>query len=156
MSKTPHGGRGGGFTLPKDAARQEANHADNERQHAWGQRRRLWSAARSAAGAQEGGTPSKTNSLGDDSEEDGEDKEKGEINPFPQSPLPEDLPSLGDLFSWQTGISFGVHWPKNPLVGTGASFGPPPQSILTLVFSDLQKMGVVLVAIGTTHLLGVS
>jgi hypothetical protein len=42
---------GGGFTLPKDAARQEANHADNERQHAWGQRRRLWSAARSAAGA---------------------------------------------------------------------------------------------------------
>jgi hypothetical protein len=51
MSKTAHGGGGGGFTLPKDAARQEANHVDNERQHAWGQRRQLWSAARSAAGA---------------------------------------------------------------------------------------------------------
>jgi hypothetical protein len=38
----------------------------------------------------------------------------------------------------------------------GASFGPSPQSGLTLVSSDLQGMSFALVVTGTTHLLEVS
>jgi hypothetical protein len=36
---------------------------------------------------------------GDGNEEEDEDEEEGEITPYPHSLPPEDLPSLGDLFS---------------------------------------------------------
>jgi hypothetical protein len=44
-------------------------------------------------------TPFKPESSGGDDEEEYEDREEGEVTPPPHSPLPEDLPSLGDIFS---------------------------------------------------------
>jgi hypothetical protein len=44
--------------------------------------------------------------------------EDREIPPSPHSPPPEDLPSLGDLFSQQTGISVGARKIKRPWMGT--------------------------------------
>jgi hypothetical protein len=47
-------------------------------------------------------------------EEQGKDEEQGEITPSPHSLPLEDIPSLGDLFSQQAGISVGARWPKCP------------------------------------------
>jgi hypothetical protein len=73
---------------------QEANRADNERQQARKQRRWLRSTSQTTARARREETPSEPESSGDEDE----DKE-GEITPSPHSLPPEDLPSLGDLFS---------------------------------------------------------
>jgi hypothetical protein len=59
-----------------------------------------------------------------------------EITPSLHSLPPEDLPSLGDPFSQQTGISVGACWMKHPQTGTWASFSPPLQSSLALVSPD--------------------
>jgi hypothetical protein len=131
----------GGPTLPEDVVWQEANYADNERQQAWRQRRRLQSAARTVARAHREETPSEPESSGDDDVEEGEDEEEEEITPSPQSP-PKNLPSLGDLFSQQAGISVGVRWTKCPWSGTRGSSSPPPQSSLMLVYYVLQGMSV--------------
>jgi hypothetical protein len=88
-----------GVTLPKDAARQETNHPDNKRQQALRQRRRLWSATQAAVRVRGEETPSEPDSSGYGNEEEDEDEEEGEVTPSPHSPSPEDLPSLGDLFS---------------------------------------------------------
>jgi hypothetical protein len=82
-------------------------------------------------------TPSEPKSLGHGDEEGDDDEEEGEITPSPYSPPPEDLPSLGDFFSYQAGISIGARQPKHPQIGTRASSGPPPQASLALVSSDL-------------------
>jgi hypothetical protein len=58
-------------------------------------------------------TPSEIESSGDDVEED-EDEEVVNIIPSPHSPHLEDLPSPGDLFSQQSGISVGVRQMKYP------------------------------------------
>jgi hypothetical protein len=130
-----------GVTLPEDAARWETNRAENERQQAQRQRRRLWSATRAATRAWGEETPSEPESSGDDDEEEDEDEEEGEITHSP-SPPPEDLPSLGDLFSQQAGVSVGARRVKRPKAGTGASSDPPPQSGLALVHYDLQGMSI--------------
>jgi hypothetical protein len=72
--------------------------------------------------------------LGDGDEAEDEDEEQGEITPSPHSPMLEDLPSLGDLFRQQAGISIGARRSEHPQTGIDASFGPPLQSRLTLVF----------------------
>jgi hypothetical protein len=87
-------------------------------------------------------TPFKHDSSGDGDEEGDEDKEEGVITPSPHSTPPEDLPSLGDLFSWQAGISVSVRWTKRPRMGLEALSGLPPQSGLMLVCSDLLGMSV--------------
>jgi hypothetical protein len=56
-----------------------------------------------------GGTPSEFKSLGDGYEKEDEDEEEGEVTPSPHSPPPEDLPSLGDLFSQKAGVSINAH-----------------------------------------------
>jgi hypothetical protein len=76
-------------------------------------------------------------SSGGGNEEEDEDEEEGEVTPSPNSPPPEDLPLLRDLFSQQAGIFVGVRQPKRPRMCTGASSGPSPQSDLTLVSSNL-------------------
>jgi hypothetical protein len=48
-----------------------------------------------------------------------EEEEEGEITSSPHSPPLEDLPSLGDLFSRQAGISIGARRAKLPRVDTG-------------------------------------
>jgi hypothetical protein len=56
-------------------------------------------------------TPSEPEPSGGDNEEKDEDEEEGEVTPPPppaHSPLPEDLPVLGDIFSWHVGISNGA------------------------------------------------
>jgi hypothetical protein len=63
-------------------------------------------------GAGRGDTASEPKSLGGDDEEEDEDREEGEVTPPPHSLLPEDLPSLSDIFSRQARISFGTGWPK--------------------------------------------
>jgi hypothetical protein len=47
--------------------------------------------------------------LGDGYEKEDEDEEEGEVTPSPHSPPPEDLPSLGDLFSQKAGVSINAH-----------------------------------------------
>jgi hypothetical protein len=47
-------------------------------------------------------------------DEEDEDEIEGAITPSPHSLPPKDIPSLGDLFSQQAGISVGVCWPKRP------------------------------------------
>jgi hypothetical protein len=74
MHTTPHGGRG--VTLPKDVARWEANHSDNERQHARKQRNRR-SAIQTVVRMRGEETPFEPESLGDDNEKEDEDKEEG-------------------------------------------------------------------------------
>jgi hypothetical protein len=117
-----------GVTLPKDAVRWEANHVENERQQA--RKQRWWQ------------TPSEPESSGDGDEEVDEDEEEGQTTrSLPSSP-PKVLPLFGDLFSQQAGISVGTCRAKRPRAGTGASFGPLPQSGLVLVDSDLQGMSI--------------
>jgi hypothetical protein len=81
-------------------------------------------------------TPSEPGSLGDGDKED-EDEEEGELTPSLPSSPPEVLPSLGDLFSQQAGLSVGTHQVKQPQAVTDASSGPPPQFGPGLVHSDL-------------------
>jgi hypothetical protein len=57
-------------------------------------------------------TPSESESLGVNDEEEGEGMEEGEIISSPSSSPPEVLPSLGDLFHQQAGISTGTHRTK--------------------------------------------
>jgi hypothetical protein len=80
--------------LPKDVARQEANHADNERCHAQRQRRQVRSTARATATARGEQTPSVSESIGDNDEEEDEDEEEGEIISSPHSPPPQTSPYL--------------------------------------------------------------
>jgi hypothetical protein len=49
---------------------------------------------------------------GIEAEHEDEGAGEGEVTPPPHTPPPEDLPSLGDLFSQQAGISNCVCWPK--------------------------------------------
>jgi hypothetical protein len=73
-----------------------------------------WCVTRALMRARGEETPSKPESSKDGDEEEDEDEEYGEITPSPHSPPPEDLPSLGYLFSQQTGISVGVRWTRCP------------------------------------------
>jgi hypothetical protein len=72
----------------------------------------------------------------------------------PHSPLPEDIPLLGDIFSQQVGISVGARRPRRPHMKTGPLTGLPSQPYLTLVSPDLQGMSVVAVVTVIDHLLG--
>jgi hypothetical protein len=83
-------------------------------------------------------TPSEPKSLRGGDEVEDEDEEEGEITPLPHSLPPKDLPSPGDVFSQQAGISVGARQPKCPQTGTGALSDPSPHSSLALVSSDLQ------------------
>jgi hypothetical protein len=132
-----HTQRPEGVTLPEDVVGREANLVYSKQMQAWRQRRRDWSAAWAAARARGQETPSEPESSGGDNEEDDKDGEEGEVTPPPHSPLPEDLPSLGDLFSWQVGISVSMCRPKWPRTETGSSTGPSPQPRLALVSPDL-------------------
>jgi hypothetical protein len=82
-------------------------------------------------------TPSEPKSSRDDNEEEDEDEEEERNNSLSPLSALEDLPSLGDLFSQQAGISVGARQTKRPRMGAGRSSGPPPQSRLMLVYSDL-------------------
>jgi hypothetical protein len=53
-------------------------------------------------------------------------------------PSPPNLPSLGDLFNQQEGISVGTHRMKHPQIDTEGVSGLLLQFGLTLVYSDLQ------------------
>jgi hypothetical protein len=89
--------RGGGVTLPEDAARWEANRADNERQRVRKQRRQLRSSARAVVRARRlGGTLFELGSSRAN-EEEGEDEEEREIISSPRSPSPESLLLPRDL-----------------------------------------------------------
>jgi hypothetical protein len=78
-------------------------------------------------------TPSEPESSGADNEEEDEDGEEGEVTPPPHSMLPEDLPSLGDIFSQQAWFSIGARRLKRPWTETEPSIDPPSQPCLTLV-----------------------
>jgi hypothetical protein len=78
-------------TLPKDAVRQEANYANNERRQARRQRRWARSAGRAAVRARGEETLSEPESSGDGDEEEDEDEEEGETTP---SPPPKTSPCL--------------------------------------------------------------
>jgi hypothetical protein len=59
------------------------------------------------------------------------------VTPPPHSPSREALPSLGDIYSRQAGITFGACQPKWPQMETGSSTGRMPHPRLTLVSPDL-------------------
>jgi hypothetical protein len=88
--------------------RWEANSVHSEWLCAQRQRRRAWSATRAAARERGEDTPSEPESSGADDEEEDKDMEEAEVTPPPHSPPLEDLPSLGDLFSQQAGVSIGA------------------------------------------------
>jgi hypothetical protein len=69
-----------------------------------------------------GRTPSELESSRDD--EEGKDKEEGEII-FPFSPLLENLPSPGDLFGRQMGAPASARWVKHPQVDAGGMSSLP-------------------------------
>jgi hypothetical protein len=71
-------------------------------------------------------TPSEPESSGGDDKDEDEDEEEREVTPPPNSLLPKDLPSLGDLFGRQAGIFVGVRRSKWPRMETGPSTDPPP------------------------------
>jgi hypothetical protein len=78
-----------------------------------------------AARARGEDTPSDPESSGGDNKEEDEYREEGEVIPPPHSPPPDDLPSLGDIFNQQAGISVGTHWPKWSQIETGPLTGLP-------------------------------
>jgi hypothetical protein len=106
-----------GVTLPEDVARREANHAKNKRQCAWKQRMWLRSASQAATRAQGEETPFELESSGADKED--EDEEEGEIISSPHSPLPINLPSLGDIFRQQGRIPASARQTKCPWADVG-------------------------------------
>jgi hypothetical protein len=108
--------------------RREANGTHGEWLQVWRQRRRALSAARAAARVWGEDTPFELKSSGGDDEEEDEDEEEGEVTPPLHSPPPENLPSLSDLFSRQTGFSIGTRQPKRPRVETGPLTGLSPHS----------------------------
>jgi hypothetical protein len=81
--------------------------------------------------------------------------EEGEVTPPPHSPLPEDLPLRGAIFSQQAGIFVGARRSKQPRTEIESSTSPPLQPRLALVTLDLQGVSVVLVVTGMSLLLGV-
>jgi hypothetical protein len=92
-----------------------------------------------AARAQREETPSESASSRDDDAGEDEVEEDGEKFSSPRSPpLPLNLPSLGDLFNQQEGISVGTHRMKHPQMDTEGVSGLLLQFGLTLVYSDLQ------------------
>jgi hypothetical protein len=101
------------------------------------QRRRLRCAAQMTARARGEETTSESESSRDDDEEEDEGAKEGKITSSPHSLPPEVLPSPGDLFHQQAGISIGTRRTKHPRTDSRGSFSPPPQSGLTLVYSDL-------------------
>jgi hypothetical protein len=70
-------------------------------------------------------TPSEPECLRGHDEDEDEDGEEGEETPPPHSLLSEDLPSLGDIFRWQSGISLGACQPKWPYIETKQLTGLP-------------------------------
>jgi hypothetical protein len=77
------------------------------------------------------------------------------VTPRPHSSPPEDLPSLGDIFSQQAGISVSVRQLKWQQMETGSSTGLLPQPHLARVSLDLQGVSVVPVVTWMSHLLWV-
>jgi hypothetical protein len=71
-------------------------------------------------------TPSEPESSRGDDEEGDEDEEEVVVTPPPNSLPPKDVPSIGDLFCWQEGISFGARRLKQPQTETGPAIGPSP------------------------------
>jgi hypothetical protein len=70
QARTQRLAKGGGFTLPEDVVRWEANHTHGERLWVRRQRRLAWSATRVVMRARGEDTPSELESLrGDDEEE---------------------------------------------------------------------------------------
>jgi hypothetical protein len=55
-----------------------------------------------------GGNFLRPESSGGDDEEVDEDREEEEVTPHPHSPLPKDLPTLGDIFRRDAGIFVGA------------------------------------------------
>jgi hypothetical protein len=137
-----------GVTLPEHVARWEANRADNERQCVRKQRRQLRSAARAAARARGEETPSESWSSGADEEE-------REIISSPRSPSPKSLPSPGDLFRQQVGISTSAHRAKCSWADVGGASIPPPRSSLVLIGSALWGARVCIAGARMTYSLGV-
>jgi hypothetical protein len=86
-------------TLFEDVAKLETNCVYNERLQAWRQRRRTYSTPRAATRVRGEDTPSEPESSGGDDEEEDEDVEEGEVTPPPHSLPPEDLLSIGHIFS---------------------------------------------------------
>jgi hypothetical protein len=62
---------------------------------------------------------------------------EGEVTPPPHSLPPDDLPSLGDIFSQQQRIFIDVHRPKQHQTEIGSSIGPLLQPHLELVSPGL-------------------
>jgi hypothetical protein len=144
-----------GVTLPEDAARQEANRADNERRHARKQRRWLRSAAQAATRAWVEETPSESETSGDDEEEVDDDDEEGEIISSPRSLSPGNLPLSGDLFGRQAGILASAGQAKWPRADASGVFSPSLQSSLVMVCFVLPRMCACIVGARMTYLLGV-
>jgi hypothetical protein len=82
-------------------------------------------------------TPSKPKSSGGDDEEEDEVIEEGEVTSPPHSLPREDLPSLGDIFSRQAGITIGACQLKGPRTKTGMPTGLTLHPCLALVSPDL-------------------
>jgi hypothetical protein len=102
-----------------------------------------------------GGNPSESESSRDDEEEEDEDKEEGEITSPPHSPPLEDLPSLGDLFSQQAGISIGAHRTKHPQTDTEGSSSPKHNLASRWYTLTCRELMFALAVARITHLLGV-
>jgi hypothetical protein len=124
--------------LPEDVARWETNRVYNERLRAWRHRIQDWSATQATARARGEDTPSEPESSGGDNEEEDEDGEEGEVTPSPHSPLPQDLPSSGDIFSRPTEMALsrdcvidwssiaakpciGISWPAGDEIYAGGA-----------------------------------
>jgi hypothetical protein len=82
-------------------------------------------------------TSSEPESSKGDNEEEDEDGKELEVTPPPHSLPPEDLPSLGDIFNRQAGISVDVGQPKCSQMETLLLASPLPQPHLILVSPTL-------------------